>query len=243
MLEFEHLVYLDPQKTATSRIIKLLRVSLDEPVVFFRKHLRHTGPKKDKYYLSSSRSPWSYYYSLFTFGLAGGGSPYGLRGRIDRAGRGDLYRPDPAAFREWLVFINEPDNIELHGEGYPELAPPDMSMGLATFRFVAMNLTDTDRDLRALTDADAIREHFARHALTDFVIDQDNFDVDVAMFFEIYRTIGNVKPGVDVTKLAERKVNASPKVLGSVHDAYDDEARDLVAARDRFLIEHFGYEF
>ena len=46
-----------------------------------------------------------------------------------------------------------------------------------------------------------------------------------------------------VNKQAEKHKNMSKRTLESYRDYYTDELRELVATRDRFFIDLFGYRF
>ena len=46
-----------------------------------------------------------------------------------------------------------------------------------------------------------------------------------------------------INRQAEKHKNVSKRTLESYRDYYTEELRDLVATRDRFFIDLFGYKF
>ncbi len=106
MLDLGRVVYLDTQKTGSTFLTQFLVAHSGLPVLFQSKHslLNPEVWTRDKVsVVMSIREPWSYYESLFKFGLDAKGQIYwGFRAK----GKGHLYQPTEANFLQFLEELN-----------------------------------------------------------------------------------------------------------------------------------------
>ena len=82
-------------------------------------------------------------------------------------------------------------------------------------------------------------------AMYDVLMKSETLDQEFAEFAaERGKALGFSDKAVDIiNKQAEKHKNVSKRTLESYRDYYTDELRDLVATRDRFFIDLFGYTF
>jgi hypothetical protein len=166
-----------------------------------------------------------------------------------KATRTDLWRrvytdpDDPVAFRGWLKLMFDPQRApELPGQPprYGQTALRFHS-GFMTFRYFTL-LAD-ERALMGqpgrLDSLDEILTFDAAHTVHDDMIRIDCLEPDLLRVL--------ARAGYDLTpeQLADLHSRCSTKTNASPHlrdrEYYDDETLDLVAARERFLIEKYDY--
>ncbi len=116
MHDFQHLVYLDLQKTGSTFVSRFLNETCRLNCIRESKHARVTGEyRPDAYYFITIRNPLKQYESLYRYGLDGKG---GLYQRIVKNGRGDIYKDGARGFQVWLEFMLDPANAKYFGEDY-----------------------------------------------------------------------------------------------------------------------------
>jgi hypothetical protein len=146
---------------------------------------------------------------------------------------------NPKQFRQWLCLLLDKKRRFDIGEGYG-FSPVSSHAGLLTYRYFRLftrgdsifkdgrlkrfdGLANFDHDLNIASDmikTESLEEDFIRimsasgHALSEIELDA-------------------------IRKKSEEKTNVSARHSASVY--YDDETRDLVADKDRYLIEKYSY--
>ena len=283
MLVGEKLIYLQLQKTGSTRITDLIQATVGAEER--HKHDRiHRDDLEDpeiaaRRILGSIRNPWSYYVSLWSYGSRRAGGIYerttassrmdqakDLRGTLhkktipladrDRKARRRVKRwktaygdpDDREAFQRWIRFLNDPDYLVDVGEGYGKSSISAHS-GLLTYRYLVLftlGVVPGEPHLGGhnptLDTYDRLVAHVDEHLLCQDMIRMEHLAVELEAAMEA--------AGYDLT--AEQRATIHGKAEGRSenrtkhHPAawyYDDETRDLVARRDRFVIERHGYEF
>jgi hypothetical protein len=283
MLVGEKLIYLQLQKTGSTRITDLIQgtVGAEER----HKHDRiHRDDLADpeiaaRRIMGSIRSPWSYYVSLWAYGSGRAGGIYErttATPRLDQPKdqRGTLHKKtipladrdrkarrrvkkwktaygdpeDRDAFRRWIRFLNDPDYLGDVGEGYGKSSIATHS-GLLTYRYMVLftlGVVPGEPHLGGhnpvLDTRDKIVAYAEENLLCKDMIRMENLAADLEAAL--------VAAGYDLTD--EQRARIHGKADGRSenrtkhHPAawyYDDATRDLVAERDRFVIERHGYEF
>lgn len=265
MVITDKFIYLELQKTGSSYIRDVLvEVFNAEPGD------RHEQVNKelfsgDRLIVGSIRNPWSWYVSLWAFGCQGNGGIYSSltkdvkrknkqknvnkakadslnRRRVNAEKWKSLYEDvnDVAAFREWLKLINTPGSMGAGVGGYSNSMFSDHG-GLFSFRFMRLycTLSKNLKNLEGLSSKTDIEEYGEKFCFVDSFIRCESLNGDLIQLLE------SVNSGVSSTQLSEMKKtkirNASPRKL-STADYYDEEAEALVAERDSFIIDKFGYE-
>lgn len=260
------LLYVQMQKTGCSHITRLLK-----KLFRGRQIGKHTAPSPGQISaaplrISSIRSPWAWYVSLWTFGVQGDGA---LRHRLtsrslERSLRDCLRRPalfprplltearrdvaawrgvyrdadDTAAFRTWLRMMFDPANAAFLGEGYGELAvvPP---CGYMTHRYLSL-CCRSPRDLEQrgrIPSFAALAAFDVERCFVDVFIRQESLE---ETFCE---AVGRVRPLTAEDRsliFSGRQTNTSRRSR-PVADYYDDDLLALVGERDRLIVEKFGY--
>ena len=262
MLTTDRLVYLQLQKTGGTHVARLLTEHLD--AVQATKHSRLTGDGDGRYVLGSVRNPWDWYVSLWAYGRDGKGT---LRTRLTApAGRAPgpptdrlLYafnerrRPareweavydrdadEPEAFQTWLRLVLDPDRrFDLH-EGYG-FSRVWRAGGLYSFRFLRL-YTAPFRALmagRPIRTTEGLRAHYDEHRLADGYIRQERLNDDLLEVLRSqYPELPEERMQALLASAAERTNTSGRRETGYY---YSDETVRLVAERDGFLVDLFGY--
>lgn len=253
MLATDKFVYIQFQKTGCTHIARLLETYFD--VRRFEKHSFYNRLKDERLFIGSMRNPWDWYVSLWAFGCAGHGA---VRARFDEIMQkrvalfGDpgqssfddgvnwtkVYS-DPhnkEHFRLWLrAMLGEPGRRALAGTyGASALRHCTGFMG---YRFCQFHIRYEKTGLlnAEVTTLDALAGFYADHKLIDRYIRMEQLEEDLA---PIMAALGQ--------EITVEALKAHGKTNASAHapwfDYYDQETSDLVAARDAFLIDLFGYQ-
>lgn len=255
MIEFENFVYLDVYRTGSKHTIKLLRSITTERELRSFRHSSITkgGPfatPRGKLVFATVRNPWDWYVSLWSYGA---NKMEAIRRYLTEVlPRREVKRlydtDDPeAAFRKWLKLMHDSAFVDrfMH-ENYPQsrLSP---FMGLYTFRFLRVTTRYPYYFLRRwrIRNAGAIRSFHASRKAYDFVLLNERLTDDLAAFVNRHGERCRFKPNAaDLIREADvDHVNASARPLADYRQYYDEESQALVATRDAFFAEEFGYRF
>jgi hypothetical protein len=84
-----------------------------------------------------------------------------------------------------------------------------------------------------------------RWAMYDGVLKTETLDDDLRRLAETHGPALGFRPNAVaiIDRMAANHKNISNRTLASYRDYYSDELRDLVARRDRLVIDLFGYSF
>jgi len=266
MFQSEQFIYIQMPKTGSAHIVILLSELFDGEEVG-----KHNAAKKEqvnsgRFFISSIRSPWDWYLSLYTFGvLEKGGvwrrlttekqsypsaksvikSPFKelskfLKIQKDTKMRRNLYDKNCniASFRRWLKFVHDTNNKRLLGEGYGKTVITGLC-GFMTYRYLRLCC----QNIGELRKPDLIRNYNdlvqfdRRNCYIDFFIHQESLEDDLCKAVENIRSL-SIEEKERI--YSAEKINISNRSL-LISDYYDREAIDLVYNRERFLIEKFGY--
>jgi hypothetical protein len=277
MLVGERIIYLQLQKTGSTRITDLIQATVGAEERSKHDRIRRVDLADPeiaaKYLLGSVRSPWSYYVSLWAFGChkAGGiferttglarhDTPPALKGTFghksvpltnrDRKARKRAAHwlttytdaDDRDAFREWIRLLNHPKYRADVGEGYGKSAL-SAHAGLLTYRwFVLFCLGMVPGEPHeGLDDLDAIRRYADENLLCQGMVRMEHLADDLEKAL--------LEAGYDLTDDQRALIHGETDAKGENRSRhrptawyYDDDTRDLVARRDRFIIERYGYE-
>jgi hypothetical protein len=283
MLVGERVIYLQLQKTGSTRITDLIQATVGAE----ERHKHDRIRREDladpeiaaRRILGSIRSPWSYYVSLWAYGSRRAGGIYERTTgtpRMDqaRALRGTLHKKtipleerdrksrrrvkkwktaygdpeDRDAFRRWIRFLNDPDYLVDVGEGYGKSSISRHS-GLLTYRYMVLftlgvvpgepHLGGHNPELETL---DKVRSYADENLLCQDMIRMEHLADELEASL--------LAAGHDLTATQRETIHGKAEGRSENrtkhHPAawyYDDATRDLVAERDRFVIERHGYEF
>ena len=254
MIEYDNFIYLDVYRTGSSHVVDLLgKICEGKPIHAVRHasltRCRPWGTTGGKVVFTTVRNPWDWYVSLWAIG-ADGKRPI-RKPMLEHKAQADvdaLYdRSDPkAGFSRWLNVMHDPAELNrfLMKEHLPQSGLASV-IGLYTYRFLRV----TTRYPRILlrrplinSPGGAIRYHRVMKAY-DTLLRNETLTEDLVAFVQAHPQ--GFKPGsVEVIRSAGVKPkNTSTRSLTSYRDYYSDADAALVAKRDRFFIDEFGYSF
>lgn len=263
----DQLIYIQMQKTGSSHIAFLLSRLFDGEQIGNHNAASAEQINSDLYFISSIRNPWAWYLSLWTFGVQGGG---GLKEILTtrmyrRAFSSLLENPrqglgafrheafksigewravyddnsNVESFRQWLKMVHDPRNAHRLGEGYGNSAITTFC-GFMTYRYLYLCCNDPRKlcDAGMMSSYSDVARFESEASYIDFTIRQEALEEDLIAAVEGVRPLS---PGEKETILGTRKVNTS-KRSRDIGDYYDDESIELVARREKLLIDKFQYK-
>ena len=262
MLVSHKLVFLELQKTGSTHIKQLLKQTIggknDGKHNQASTELRESG----KEFVGSIRDPWSWYLSLFTYGCQEKGGVF-IRTTNpkhwnkltpeERATPGfehydveftrKLYLdPDNAEnFKHWLKLVTTTGpHRKLIEDGF-YASPLSTIAGLMTFRYFLLFCDEgVDVPASAVKSMKALKDYEAKHRFVKHIIRNEQLSEDLIKVCEAC--------GEDFTEDQLALIREKPKTNQSARKAprshyYDDIAVDLVAKREKFIIDKFGYKY
>ena len=257
MIEYEKFIYLDVYKTGSTYVVSLLdRLMASKPVRSFRHAPLTRGRpffwKQGKYAFATVRNPWDWYVSMWAYSIE---QPNVLFFRDVRAVLGEegskaLFDPEKPkeSFALWLKSLSDPDFLRKVMRGHPySRSSLNSFLGFYSYRFIRVTTPHPSLFLHRwyMWNMDRAIAHQKHAAIYDRVFKSETLTKDFSQFVLDNRDRLGFKP--NAAQILERQAatpkNTSHRTLNSYRDYYTDELRDLVASRDRLLIELFGYEF
>lgn len=238
MVEYEHVCYLDVQKTGSTFVQAFLERHMRGEPLRVAKHGRLDGrPDPEKFYFITCRRPLDLYLSLFSSGCDGRGA---LRRRLVRAGREGLYERTPAGLVRWLEFVLDERNAPLLGEGYADGRVE--LYGFQTHRFLSLALDRAGPRLAKADGESDLSRLFARKAVARAVLSTERLNDGLA---ELART--DLRPHLADADAALAALQAAKRLNASTHDGLTDAAEVPTALvrhierREWFLHDLMGY--
>jgi hypothetical protein len=264
MLVSKKLVFLELQKTGSTHIKQLLKKTVGG--VNDGKHNQATPELREsgKAFVGSIREPWGWYLSLFSYGCQQKGGVF-LRttnparwkqlrksGTLEGANGFDDYSPqfmreqvyaDPdnaEHFRAWLKLVLTAGPYRaLIEDGYAE-SPISAIAGLMTYRYFLLfvdggvAVPETVNTLKKL-QAHEKKSLFVKHIIRNETLAED--------LIQAVAACGEALTPEQQTQIREApRTNTSPRKHDKRH-YYDDASIALVAEREQFIIDKFGYKF
>jgi len=262
----DEVIFLQLHKTACTHVTRVLQAHLGGEVSL--KHSPLTINPQDRLILGSVRNPWDWYVSLWAFGCMSKGSLFSQltasRAKIlMRSGRrslrnltnawarfaitpdiltsdtgkwNDVYREaaDPEDFRLWLKGILSKEGQVRISDDYSVL-PLNEFCGLLTYRFVSLfsDQSAWTKQSGSITNHEKLESYFQKHCVVQRFVRNESVESDLLETLEMLGVKAN-----DEYFRGDRTNSSSRK---DVSFYYDEETIELVAHRDRFIIEQFGY--
>jgi hypothetical protein len=253
MIEYDDFIYLDVYRTGSTHVIGLLEeICTGKPVRAFRHAAltkgRPWGLTGGKPVFATVRNPWDWYVSLWAIGSDGKSAiRKHLAPHLAAEELASLYdRADPrAAFSRWLARIHDAAFLDrVMKEHLPESGLAS-AVGLYTYRFLRVTTRYPRLLLRRpfVRDPDGAVRHHRRFKAYQTLLRNESLDDGLVAF--VARHPRGFRPdAAEIIRAASvRHANASSRSLVSYRDYYSAADRDLVAGRDRFFIDAFGYSF
>ena len=261
------LIYLQMQKTGSTHVTKVVKQFAGGRTRLRHGQMENYEQYKDRLIVSSVRNPWDWYVSLWAFGCGGSGGlmryltglplsevHHAIKQRsfpataqsairlVSRAGR----RPDwpglyadafnEANFRKWLKLLLGSEGQFVSKEGYSASAIKTVC-GYMTYRFLALTTEfgQWNAEGRAARSYDDVVAFADRHSVATRILRMESLNDDL---LDMLQSLGlNVTPA-DLDAIAKTNTSTHRKYS----DYYDEETHRLVAERDRFIIDRFGYQ-
>jgi hypothetical protein len=254
MIEYETFIYLDVNRTGSGQVIDVMEKVCEERMLQRRRHAPITSGRlmanpRRKLVFATVRNPWDWYVSLWAWGVGGQSAVRRwLHASMPRKEVRRLYRPaEPSAFRRWLLAMHDPAFADRHmQERYPQsgLSP---FMGFYTYRFQRVTTTYPRVFLRRwrIGGPEAVGPFHARRKAYAAVLRSETLTADLRRFVAANRDRCRFRPEAEalIDASDRERVHSSGRPLQGYRDYYDEETRELVASRDRFFLDEFGYRF
>ncbi|MGV3550375.1 hypothetical protein [Rhizobium sp.] len=256
MIEYEKFIYLDVYKTGSTHISFLLKKIVEGKPVRQNRHapLTKARPftwKGGKLVFATVRNPWDWYVSMWAYGHTVENPLYEhIKQGFGQEKLNELYEMDnpTVAFPKWLRAMHDPEFLgrALKGHRLPSsgLMP---FMGFYTYRFMRVTMPYPELFLRRpfINSMDGAIAAHRKWKMYDVLMRSETLDQEFADFVRQHGTaLGFVDRAASIVdKHSEKHKNVSKRTLQTYRDYYTDELRDLVATRDRFFIDLFGYTF
>jgi hypothetical protein len=148
--------------------------------------------------------------------------------------------PDNAeAFREWLHAVLSVQPLRKVLESGYGKSPISRAGGLMTFRYFALCTKNGENVDKAVSTLEALRSYDQANCFIDYFVRNESLSDDLIKAVEGC----GVDLDDDKRKVIRdaKKTNVSSRPHGPDH-YYDDASKQLVARREKFIIEKFGYK-
>lgn len=255
MLTTDQFVYVKMHKTGCTHIGKVLESYFD--CRKFAKHSSFNQRKDDRLFIGSVRNPWDWYVSLWAFGCGGEGRVRKVLNEImvkraaAEAGVGVttsvhknlvdwnyLYSDVENAeiFRDWLRAILGEQGQRALIEGYT-FSNLRFFSGFMNYRFCQLHIRfgKLSELNSSISNFDQLAELYDKFKLIDRFIRTERLEEDLAGIM--------AELGVDVSV---EELKSHGKTNTSQHrpfaSYYDQETSDLVASKEKLIINLFGYQ-
>ncbi len=253
MIEYDNFIYLDVYRTGSTHVIALLEKICETGLLKASRHssltkIRPWGFAGGKPVFTTVRNPWDWYVSLWAYGSDGKSAiRRHLTPHVSEAGMAALYdkRNPRQAFSRWLRMMHDPAELNrVMKEHLPEsgLAPV---VGLYTYRFLRVTTRFPRLLLRRpfIGSPQGARRHHRLLKAYDTVLRNETLDNDLISFIAAHPAGFKAAAAEIIRAAAARPANTSNRSLASYRDYYSSSDAGLVASRDRFFIDEFGYRF
>lgn len=261
----ENFVFLELHKTGCSHIRHVLNDLFDGELIGQHNQVGPDLFTEERVFLGSVRDPWEWYTSLWSYGCDSKGgvfenvtrkrsfirglgwrnNPYTaflklIHSRDPKKWR-DTYKDvnDAEAFRTWLHMMHDSKYSADIGEGYSECSVSRIA-GILTFRYLTLFCTrlGEKRNLNQLSTFEQIKSYDNENCFIDHFIRNENLEADLFRGIEEFgvQIPNNIKSKI----LSRPKTNTSSRKHGPGY-YYDIESENLVAEKERLIIEKFGY--
>ena len=255
MIEFDKLIYLDVNKTGSTHVFDVLKKITGKKPVKVSRHssITEVHPlrwKSGKFVFATIRNPWDWYVSLWSFGTNEDKSFYQ---NVAEAAGPDLtprlydHEHPSISFPLWMKSIHDPAFIDkMKGK---TLATSHMAevVGIYTYRFMRITTPFPSMFVRKwnLGSVDRAIAYEKRWAMYDEIYKSEVLDETLKTFVTEHGVeLGFKENALKIVKRSEADhKNTSVRKLASYRDYYTDELIELVAKRDRLIVDLFGYQF
>ena len=251
--------FLELHKTGCTHIRNILNELFDGELIGKHNQAYPELFSGKRVFLGSVRDPWGWYTSLWGYGCDNKGvvfqnvtrydphrelgwvsNPFAVPSENPREWM-DTYKNinDAGAFRAWLRMMNDANYFTDIGEGYG-LCSVNRVAGFTTYRYLKLFCTKLGEQekLNRLFTFEQIKNYENDNCFIDRFIRIESLEDDL---FRVLEESGVKIPSNIKSEILEQpKTNISSRKHGSEF-YYDIESENLVAERERLIIEKFGY--
>lgn len=255
VIEFRRIVYLDVNRTGSTQVIKVLRKLSATPEVRIMRHkpiskagwiIRPPG----RLVFTTVRNPWDWYVSLWAHGCDGHSAILrAFRQKLTKSEIAALYdRESPAeSFRLWMALIHDPEFVDAHLPEYYPVSGLSSIAGLYTYRFLWNTTFFPTLFLRRfwIRSPESLSALYKRNKAPQLVLRTETLTADLIELVRNHQNSCGFIPDAATVVLTATisQANASKRTLPHYRDYYNEQTRQLVGKRDRFIIEEFDYQF
>lgn len=243
----EKIVYLSLTKTGCTYTEELLAKLLKGTKA--GRHMRlgevsksYPGGFSSRLKVGNVRNPWDWYVSLWAFGCMGEGALY--RNLVRRSDDEDMHRlysdvNNALLFREWLTIILSDDNSSKIDS--IEDSPPIFEFaGLYTYRYLKQYTQVPGRRIMKLRNLRELQRLDQKKNFIDVFLKTENLDMDLVQLLQRIDAPSDVMENYYLIRDTVERNNSSRR---NYRYYYDDYARDIIRAKDRYIVDKHGYEF
>ncbi|MGV3550374.1 hypothetical protein [Rhizobium sp.] len=257
MIEYEKFIYLDMYKTGSTYVDSLLRKLIKGKPLRRTRHAPITKGrpffwKRGKYAFATVRNPWDWYVSMWAYSIKQPNVLFfrDVRTVLGPEGSKKLFDAEnpKESFAVWLRALADPAFLNSVMIGHPySKTSLNKFLGFYSYRF--MRVTTPHPALAMgwwnIRNMDHAIRHQKRWALYDQVFKSETLTEEFSQFVLENRKRFGFRHNAEriLAENAPTPKNTSNRTLSTYRDYYTDELRELVASRDRLIIELFGYEF
>lgn len=237
-------IYLELHKTGCSHIRKILSILLDGKLTGGHNQASSDLFNANRVFLGSVRDPWEWYTSLWAYGCdKKGGIYWQVTGSESKNPKEWLntynHVNDPVAFRAWLHMMHDAKYLPSIGEGY-SICPVSRISGLMTFRYLKLFCTKLGehKNLDQLLTFEQIKKYETDNCFIDYFIRNESLEPELFQVLERFgaKIPSNLKSEI----ISLPKSNVSSRKHGPRY-YYETDTENLVAERERLIIDKFGY--
>jgi hypothetical protein len=257
MIEYEKFIYLDMYKTGSTYVVGLLNKLMPEKPVRSLRHApltkgRPFNWKQGKYAFATVRNPWDWYVSMWAYSIQQPNVLFfrDVRSVLGEKGSKELFDAEnpKESFGRWLRALSDPAFLKVVMKGHPySRSSVSTFLGFYSYRFIRVTTPHPSIFLRRwyIWNMDRAIAHQKRFAIYDRVFRSETLTEEFSEFVLANQERFGFKPNAKgiLKRNAPTPKNTSNRTLTSYRDYYTDDLRDLVARRERLLIDLFGYEF
>ena len=267
----EKLVFFELQKTGGTHIRNIFIKVLKDNHHATYQHNTHDsvstelmGDFENKVKVGSIRNPWDWYVSYWSFCCMKKGQLYrytvneydlrtkkGLKRIWDKARSKNIFQSakewkpvysdphDAGNFQKWLKMMISDEKMSI-GEHYKE-SPISKSIGFLTFLYIKLFTYNGRRVIFNLKNFDELNTYDQQNNFMDIVIRNEDIHTELLDYADqLYidkQQLQNV-----ITDFSKSKTNRSVREE-NYRNYYNEESRQLVAEKEKLIIEKYGYQF
>jgi hypothetical protein len=259
----EKLIYLQLPKTGCTHIASILAENIEG--IQIKKHNILTDYQTKKKIIGSIRNPWSWYVSLWAYGCEGKGDIYKMlieknlsliikklyKRKIGEAFYQltkptptwvEAYRDpnDPLCFQKWLKNVYEPKNRIYFPKKYYEYNLSKFA-GYYTHRYALLHLKNYYKKeaRKQISNYDDLFNYYQDNYFLDYIIRTESLETDL---IKILKLCGYESLEIEKRILETQGTKTNPSKHKETGFYYNEETIQMVAEKERLIIDEYGYE-